>query len=77
MNELTKVFGQAGSAQVFDHIRISIASPDRIHSWSFGEIKKPKPSITGPSNRKGTAYSAPAYLVRQRITNACAENTSV
>ena len=42
MNELTKVFGQAGSAQLFDHIRISIASPDRIHSWSFGEIKKPE-----------------------------------
>ena len=42
MNELTKVFGQAGSTQLFDHIRISIASPDRIHSWSFGEIKKPE-----------------------------------
>ena len=42
MNELTKVFGQAGSAQLFNHIRISIASPDRIHSWSFGEIKKPE-----------------------------------
>ena len=42
MNELTKVFGQAGSTQLFDHIRISIASPDRIHSWSYGEIKKPE-----------------------------------
>ncbi len=42
MNELTKVFGQAGSTQLFDQIRISIASPDRIHSWSFGEIKKPE-----------------------------------
>ena len=42
MNELTKVFGQQASTQLFDHIRISIASPDRIHSWSFGEIKKPE-----------------------------------
>jgi len=42
MNELTKVFGQAVSTQLFDHIRISIASPDRIHSWSYGEIKKPE-----------------------------------
>ena len=42
MNELTKVFGQVGSPQRFDHIRISIASPERIHSWSFGEIKKPE-----------------------------------
>ncbi|MCH7832050.1 MAG: DNA-directed RNA polymerase subunit beta' [Proteobacteria bacterium] len=42
MNELMKIFGQASSTQRFDHIRISIASPERIHSWSFGEIKKPE-----------------------------------
>ncbi|MCH7937746.1 MAG: DNA-directed RNA polymerase subunit beta', partial [Proteobacteria bacterium] len=42
MNELTKVFGQGGTTQRFNHIRISIASPERIHSWSFGEIKKPE-----------------------------------
>jgi len=42
MNELTKVFGQVGNTQRFDHIRISIASPERIRSWSFGEIKKPE-----------------------------------
>ena len=26
----------------FDQIKISIASPDDIYSWSFGEIKKPE-----------------------------------
>ncbi|MFJ5489358.1 HAD hydrolase-like protein, partial [Hansschlegelia beijingensis] len=26
----------------FDQIRISIASPEKILSWSFGEIKKPE-----------------------------------
>jgi DNA-directed RNA polymerase subunit beta' len=29
-------------APVFDQIRISIASPEQIRSWSFGEIKKPE-----------------------------------
>ena len=29
-------------AQAFDQIRISIASPEKIPSWSFGEIKKPE-----------------------------------
>jgi DNA-directed RNA polymerase subunit beta' len=29
-------------AQVFDQIRISIASPEKINSWSYGEIKKPE-----------------------------------
>ena len=30
------------SAQTFDSIRISIAAPEKILSWSFGEIKKPE-----------------------------------
>ena len=42
MNELMKVFGQVSGTQRFDLIRISIASPERIRSWSFGEIKKPE-----------------------------------
>ncbi|MRG73751.1 DNA-directed RNA polymerase subunit beta' [Alphaproteobacteria bacterium HT1-32] len=43
MNELMKIFGQVtGSSQSFDQIQIAIASPERIRSWSFGEIKKPE-----------------------------------
>ncbi len=42
MNELLKIFGQIGGTQRFDEIRIAIASPERIRSWSFGEIKKPE-----------------------------------
>ncbi len=42
MNELSKIFGQQQGTQRFDQIRISIASPERILSWSFGEIKKPE-----------------------------------
>ncbi len=40
--ELMNVFGQPAGTQAFDQIRISIASPERIRSWSFGEIKKPE-----------------------------------
>ncbi len=42
MNELMKIFGQASGTQAFDQIKISIASPEKIRSWSFGEIKKPE-----------------------------------
>src|SRR6187397_87432 len=42
MNELMKILGQAGAAVSFDQIRISIASPEQIRSWSYGEIKKPE-----------------------------------
>ena len=41
--ELANVFAPAQQpAQTFDQIRISIASPEKIKSWSFGEIKKPE-----------------------------------
>ncbi len=42
MNELMNIFGQVQGPQSFDQIRIQIASPERIRSWSFGEIKKPE-----------------------------------
>ena len=42
MNELVNVFGQPHGPQSFDEIRISIASPERIRSWSYGEIRKPE-----------------------------------
>ncbi|MBT6118573.1 MAG: DNA-directed RNA polymerase subunit beta', partial [Rhodospirillaceae bacterium] len=42
MNELMNIFGQVAGPQTFDEIRISIASPERIRSWPFGEIKKPE-----------------------------------
>ncbi len=35
-------FSPQAPAQVFDQIRISIASPEKILSWSYGEIKKPE-----------------------------------
>jgi DNA-directed RNA polymerase subunit beta' len=42
MNELMKILGQTGQAMTFDQIKISIASPEQIRSWSYGEIKKPE-----------------------------------
>ena len=42
MNELMNIFGQVSTTQSFDQIQISIASPERIRSWSYGEIKKPE-----------------------------------
>jgi DNA-directed RNA polymerase subunit beta' len=40
--EVMSVFGPQAQPQTFDNIRISIASPEKILSWSFGEIKKPE-----------------------------------
>ena len=35
-------FNPMTSPKVFDEIKVSLASPERILSWSFGEIKKPE-----------------------------------
>ena len=42
MNDIMKLFGQQVSAESFDQIKISIASPEQIRSWSYGEVKKPE-----------------------------------
>ena len=42
MNEITNIFKTQAPLPTFDQIKISIASPDDILSWSFGEIKKPE-----------------------------------
>ena len=42
MNELTKFANPAAKPETFDQIQIGLASPERIRSWSFGEIKKPE-----------------------------------
>ena len=40
--QIEEVFGDAGSVKNFDQIKISIASPEKIRSWSSGEIRKPE-----------------------------------
>ena len=40
--ELMNFFNPGQKPELFDQIQISIASPERIRSWSFGEIKKPE-----------------------------------
>ncbi len=42
MRDVMNLFGQVAGPQHFDNIRISIASPEQIRAWSFGEIKKPE-----------------------------------
>ena len=42
MNEIASIFKQQQAIPTFDQIRISIASPETILSWSYGEIKKPE-----------------------------------
>ncbi|WP_343188677.1 DNA-directed RNA polymerase subunit beta' [Buchnera aphidicola (Neophyllaphis varicolor)] len=42
MKDLIKLIKKRNKTEEFDAIKISLASPDMIRSWSFGEVKKPE-----------------------------------
>ncbi|MBD8525513.1 DNA-directed RNA polymerase subunit beta' [Pseudomarimonas arenosa] len=42
MKDLLNLFNQQRAPLDFDAIKIELASPDLIRSWSFGEVKKPE-----------------------------------
>ena len=39
---LSKIFQSEARASRFSKIKITLASPEKIKSWSYGEIKKPE-----------------------------------
>ncbi|MBS0591600.1 MAG: DNA-directed RNA polymerase subunit beta' [Proteobacteria bacterium] len=42
MKDLLNLFNQSRQTLDFDSIKIALASPELIRSWSFGEVKKPE-----------------------------------
>ncbi|VDY36260.1 DNA-directed RNA polymerase subunit beta' [Morganella morganii] len=42
MKDLLKFLKAQTKTEEFDAIKIGLASPDMIRSWSFGEVKKPE-----------------------------------
>ncbi|MBU2381041.1 MAG: DNA-directed RNA polymerase subunit beta', partial [Alphaproteobacteria bacterium] len=40
--DVLNIFNPVPVAPTFDQIKIALASPEKIRSWSFGEIKKPE-----------------------------------
>ncbi|MDA0981516.1 MAG: DNA-directed RNA polymerase subunit beta' [Proteobacteria bacterium] len=42
MKALLELFKQVQQDEEFDAIRIGLASPEKIRSWSYGEVKKPE-----------------------------------
>ena len=42
MKDLLKFLKAQTKTEEFDAIKIALASPDMIRSWSFGEVKKPE-----------------------------------
>src|ERR1700738_4516274 len=43
MKALLDLFKQVQQNETFDAIKIGLASPEKIRSWSYGDVKKPEP----------------------------------
>ena len=74
MKALLDLFKQVTQEEEFDAIRIGLASPEKIRSWSYGEVKARTTTTALQAERDG--LSAPRSSGRSRTTSACAASTS-
>lgn len=58
----------------FDQIKISVASPQVMREWSYGEVKNQKLLIIELCAPKETDFFAKKYSELQKNTNVIAEN---
>ena len=76
MKDLLKFLKPANQSEEFDGIRIALASPDMIRSWSYGEVKSRKPLTIVRSNLNVMVFSVRVSLVQLRITSVFAASIS-
>ena len=76
MKALLDLFKQVQQNESFDAIKIGLASPEKIRSWSFGEVKKPETINYRTFKPERDGLFAPRSLARSRTTSACAASTS-
>jgi hypothetical protein len=78
MKDLLNLLKQQSQPEEFDAIRIGLASPKMVRSWSFGEVKKnQKPSTIVLSNLNVKVCSVAKSLALSKITSACVASTNV
>ena len=70
MKDLLRLFKQQNVVEDFDLIKIGLASPEMIRSWSFGEVKKPGsyPFVNGMTVINAVALGG-GYTYRARENN--------
>ena len=73
--DITKLFKRDPIEESFDKIKISLASPEKIKSWSFGEIKKPETINYRTFKPEKDGLFCARILVQSKIMNVYVENT--
>ena len=55
-------------------MKIGLASPDKIRSWSYGEVKKPETINYRTFKPEKDGFSVRVFLVHKRTGNVIVEN---
>jgi DNA-directed RNA polymerase subunit beta' len=76
MKALLDLFRQVTQEEQFDAITIGLASPDKIRSWSYGEVKKPETINYRTFKPERDGLFCAKILARSRTTSAFAASTS-
>jgi DNA-directed RNA polymerase subunit beta' len=76
MKALLDLFKQVTAEEEFDAITIGLASPEKIRSWSYGEVKKPETINYRTFKPERDGLFCAKILARSRTTSACAASTS-
>ena len=58
----------------YSSVKISLASPEEIRSWSYGEVKSRKQLIIERTGQKKMVCSVNVFLDRNAIGSVFAEN---
>ena len=75
MKALLDLFKQVTQEQEFDAIKTGLASPEKIRSWSYGEVKKPDDQL--PHVQAGARRPLCAKISgRSKITICFAASTA-
>ena len=74
--ELSNLFKntEISDSQNFNSIKITLASPEKIKSWTYGEIKKPETINYRTFRPEKDGLFCARILVQLKITNVCVEN---
>jgi DNA-directed RNA polymerase subunit beta' len=74
MQEILNMFKKNNNDKKFDHIKISLASPDLMRSWSYGEVKKPETINYRTFKPERDGLFAQKYLALLKTMNVCVES---
>ena len=78
MKDLLGFLKKQNVSSDFDTIKVSLASPEKIRSWSFGEVKKPETINyrTFKPERDGL-FCAKIFGPIRKTMSVCVVSTSV